>query len=124
MVTIDEAELMLNDISESLPEEIFKHLNGGVSLLPEHKLSPYATANNLYILGEYSNSSMLGRYIVIYYGSFVRLYGYLTPEQFKEKLRHTLYHELVHHLESMAGEKDLEIEDAEKIRDFLAEHGS
>jgi hypothetical protein len=124
MVTIDEAEAMLNEISESLPEEIFRHLNGGVNLRPDYKLSPYARADDLYILGEYSRSSMLGRYIIIYYGSFVRLYGHLAPEQFKTELKHTLCHELTHHLESLAGEKDLEIEDAEKIRDFLAEHGN
>jgi hypothetical protein len=124
MVTIDEAEEMLNEIADSLPKEIFEHLNGGVNLRPEHKLSPYAKANDLYILGEYSRSRMLGRYILIYYGSFVKIHGHLTPERFKEHLKNTLYHELTHHLESLAGEKDLEIKDAEKLRGFLAQHGS
>jgi len=122
MVTIDEAEAMLNEIAESLPEEIFIHLNGGVNLQPESKLSPYATANNLYILGEYCRNSMLGRYIVIYYGSFVRIHGHLSHERFREQLKKTLCHELTHHLESLAGEKDLEIKDAEKLREFLEEH--
>ncbi len=30
----------------------------------------------------------------------------------KRKIRHTVLHEFRHHLESLAGEKDLEIEDA------------
>ena len=122
MVTIDEAEAMLNEISDNLPDEIFNSLNGGVILRPEEKLSPHATANNLFVLGEYCTSKMLGRYILIYYGSFVRIHGRLSPEGFKEQLKKTLYHELTHHLESLAGEKDLEIKDAEKLRKFLAEH--
>ncbi len=124
MVTIDEAEAMLDEVAQALPDEIFERLNGGIILRPEEKLSPHATSNNLYILGEYCSSKMLGRYILIYYGSFARIHGRLSPDDFREQLKKTLYHELTHHLESLAGEKDLEIKDAEKLREFLTEHGS
>lgn len=123
MVTIREAEQMLDEIAESLPEEIFRHLNGGVSLSPLSKLSPHAVDNDLYILGEYMSGGVLGRYIVIYYGSFARTFGNIPPDMFRQELARTLKHELTHHLESLAGEKDLEIEDAEQLWDYLSGKG-
>ncbi len=119
MITLDEMETMLNEIAESLPKEIYKGLNGGIVLLPESKENPIGRSNDLYILGEYHVGGMLGRYITIYYGSFMRVFGSLGREEIKQKLMHTLKHEFVHHLESMAGERDLEIEDAKFISDYL-----
>ncbi|HBH13017.1 MAG: Uncharacterized protein XD91_1588 [Clostridiales bacterium 38_11] len=119
MITLDEMETMLNDIAENLPKEIFKGLNGGIVLLPESKENPIGRHNDLYILGEYHGGGVLGRYITIYYGSFIRVFGHINKESTREKLAHTLKHEFVHHLESMAGERDLEIEDAEFISDYL-----
>ncbi|MBV1758490.1 MAG: metallopeptidase family protein [Dethiosulfatibacter sp.] len=119
MITLDEMETMLNEIAESLPKEIYKGLNGGIVLLPESKENPIGRSNDLYILGEYHGGGMLGRYITIYYGSFMRVFGSLGREEIKQKLMHTLKHEFVHHLESMAGERDLEIEDAKFISDYL-----
>ena len=119
MITLDEMEAMLNDIAEKLPKEIFKGLNGGIVLLPEFKENPIGRNNDLYILGEYHGGGILGRYITIYYGSFMRVNGHFNKESMREKLAHTLKHEFVHHLESMAGERDLEIEDAKFISDYL-----
>ena len=56
---------MLEEIAAAFPDEFFEDLNGGISLLPEVKYSPYARAQDLYILGEYCHN-MMGRYIVIY----------------------------------------------------------
>jgi hypothetical protein len=50
----------------------------------------------------------LGRYIAIYYGSFLRVYGHLGREELKDELKKTLKHEFLHHLEAMAGARDLE----------------
>jgi hypothetical protein len=61
----------------------------------------------------------MGRYISIYYGSFKRVYGHLPKEELRKKLMKTLKHEFTHHLESMAGEKDLEIEDEKFIREYF-----
>ncbi len=119
MITLDEMEAMLNELAEELPKEIYKGLNGGIVLLPESKENPIGRSNDLYILGEYHGGGMLGRYITIYYGSFMRVFGNLNREAIKGKLMHTLKHEFVHHLESMAGERDLEIEDARFISDYL-----
>jgi predicted Zn-dependent protease with MMP-like domain len=117
MITIEETEEMLDEIATGFPPEIFKELNGGIILLPEAKRNEIG--NNLYIMGEYHSGGSMGRYISIYYGSFARVHGGLDKEQFREQLVHTLKHEFTHHVESLAGEKDLEKKDAEYLADYL-----
>lgn len=123
MVTIDEAQVMLDEIAEELPRGIFKELNGGILLLPDVKLSSEAIANDLFTLGAYHNNWNMGRLIYIYFGSFERLFGHLEGEDFKQKLRETLFHEFTHHLESLAGEKDLEIQDAKNLERYRKQRG-
>ena len=123
MITFDEVGSMLDDIAEEIPKDFFKELNGGISLLPTSKIhAQSAEARDLYILGEYHNDRKgrggLGRYIVIYYGSFIRVYAHLQPEQQKNELRRILLHEFTHHLESLAGERGLEIKDAQKLEEY------
>ena len=103
----------------TLPEEFYKDLNGGIILLPEYKLHVKSRRNDLYVLGEYHRDRSMGRFIKIYYGSFIRMFKNLNREAFKEKLRSTIKHEFRHHLESLAGEKGLQIEDERKIRNYL-----
>ncbi len=123
MISIDEMEVILEEIVHSIPKEVFKGLNGGVLLLPETKLNPMSLANDLYIMGEYHHGGVLGRYITLYYGSFKQVYGNLSKDQLSEKLMATVKHELVHHLETMAGERDLEYEDAAFMEDYFKKHG-
>ena len=111
MISIDEVGEMLDIIAEELPHEFFEDLNGGIALLPDAKLHPESISGDLYTLGEYRNELALGRYIVIFYGSFARIYGSLPREAFMQKLRETLFHEFTHHIESLAGERGLEIKD-------------
>jgi hypothetical protein len=66
---------MLDEAAGKIPKEIYDRLNGGVVLSPETKIHPEAKNEDLYILGEYHNSSMMGRYVIIYGGSFQKLYG-------------------------------------------------
>ena len=116
--SIDQLHKILDEIAEELPEEFFRELNQGIILLPEYKLHPESRAQDkLYIMGEYVRS-MAGRHIVIYYGSFERVYSGYPIEIIEEKLRETLYHEFIHHLESLAGERGLEIEDAENLAKY------
>lgn len=123
MITIEEMEAMLDDIANDFPKELYNQLNGGIVLLPEEKPSPVSRRNDLYILGEYHVDRIMGRYIVIYYGSFLRLFGRLDHEALKAKLTHTLKHEFIHHLESLAGERGLEIKDARFIEKYLNRKG-
>ena len=46
------------------------------------------------------------------------MYGYLDREDLKDKLRHVLFHEFTHHLEFLARNYDLEIEDEEFMEDY------
>lgn len=118
MVTIEEAQSMLDEIAESLPMAFYKELNGGILLIPEAKVSSHARNDDLYTMGQYHHSGSMGRIIYIYYGSFEKLYGNISPENMKKKLRDTLLHEFTHHLESLAGEKGLEIKDAQQLRKY------
>lgn len=109
---------MLDEIVETLPEAFFKELNGGIYALAEEKSHPKAEDNDLWILGEYCRNKYLGRYIRIYYGSFMRVYGNCSKAFLKERLRKNVLHEFRHHLESLAGERDLEIEDSIKLAEY------
>lgn len=119
IVTIEEFETMLDEIVETLPEVFFRELNGGIHAVPGAKLHNKADSNDLWILGEYSYSTQMGRSIVIYYGSFMNLYASCSLDFIRERLRKNVLHEFRHHLESLAGERDLEIEDSIFLRDYL-----
>ena len=44
-ITIDRAQVLLEQIAETLPAELYKDLNGGILLLPQEKISPYAAVS-------------------------------------------------------------------------------
>lgn len=121
-MTLEETEQALTHLVDSLPEEIFTELNGGVLLKEEMKLHPHRLSDDLYILGEYHRDRVFGRYVVIYYGSLIRAFGHLSPEDFEMELDRVLKHELTHHLENRAGERDLEIEDQETLLHYYVHH--
>ncbi|NLC26242.1 MAG: hypothetical protein GX777_06450 [Fastidiosipila sp.] len=122
MMTLEQTEKALHHIVDSLPPEVFVDLNGGVLLREEAKLSENGLADDLYVLGEYHHKHIYGRYIVIYYGSMRRVYRYLSDERFTEELERVLKHELTHHLENRAKERDLEIEDERSLLHYYARH--
>ncbi|MCL2509180.1 MAG: metallopeptidase family protein [Oscillospiraceae bacterium] len=121
MYTIDDVEQMLNDIADEIPDEFFKYLNGGVILLEECKPHPQGLGD-LYIMGQYHNSREMGRHICIYYGSFMRVHGGAPEDVLREKLQETLLHEFTHHLESLSGERGLEIKDRMKLNEYRHIH--
>jgi predicted Zn-dependent protease with MMP-like domain len=119
MISIEETQELLDEIAESLPPEFYNGLNGGILLLPEEKPSPYSLDNDLWILGEYQRGGMMGRLIKIYYGSFARMFPNASKERISEQLRETLLHEFTHHLESLAGERGLEVWDEEQLARYF-----
>ncbi len=119
MISLEEMETMLDGIAASFPQELYRGLNGGIILLPEEKLNPIGSKNDLYILGEYHKGGNMGRYITIYYGSILKVYGHLGQDAIKGQLIRVLKHEFTHHVESLAGERGLEIKDAQFIADYL-----
>ena len=109
MISLDRMNEMLNEIADRIPPELYGRLNGGVALLPDCKRDEQD--DTLYIMGEYCYDHMMGRRILIYGGSFQRLFGDRSEAYLKKELEKTLKHELTHHVESLAGERDLEIQD-------------
>ena len=118
MMTAEEFGNAADEIAATFPEEFFRELNGGIVVREGTRIHPEAEADDLFVLGEYHRDRYLGRFVVLYYGSFVRCFGYYTDDALREKLRKVLLHEFRHHLESLAGERDLEIEDAIEISKY------
>lgn len=114
---LDEFEEILNEIYAELPAEFYEGLNLGVVIDEAVTFHPKSQDDDLLTLGAYQRGP-LGRGIIIYYGSFMELYGFLSRESLKDKLRETFVHELTHHRESLAHYIDLEIEDAEYIKSY------
>ena len=116
ILSIDEVNDILDQAVEAYPEELFQELNGGILLLEDEVADPEA-GEDIYIMGEYCWDEM-GRYINLYYGSFVALLADEPREVWEEELRFTLRHELTHHVEGLAGERSLEHKDSAQLEAF------
>jgi hypothetical protein len=119
MITIEEVQTILDEIASEFPQEFYKDLNGGIVLLPQVKLHKRSIDDDLYVMGEYRNEMISGRYIVVYYGSVEKLYGNASRNRLKNKLKAIVKHEFLHHFESLAGERQLEIEDEHQLNKYL-----
>ena len=120
ILSFDQVGDLLDEMAEEFPQEFYADLNGGISLLPEAREDP--EGEDLYIMGEYCND-MMGRYIVLYYGSFAALAEQedWTEEDWEDELYTTLSHEFTHHIEGLAGERGLEIRDELEMEQYRAE---
>ena len=121
-MTYEECGKLLDEIADSLPCELYRELNGGIVLLDEARLHPYAQNNDLFILGVYIRDN-LGRSIKIYYGSIIRVFPNRSLDAYREILRKTLVHEVRHHNEFLAGADDLVYYDDEQISKYLKSKG-
>ncbi|MCL2856926.1 MAG: hypothetical protein FWE19_04275 [Oscillospiraceae bacterium] len=116
MLTFEESREALTQIADALPDKIFEELNGGVLLLPD----TITDEHDLLILGQYHVDPFgFGRYVTIHYGSMEQAYGHLSHEAFRQKLDDVLRHELLHHIESLADDRSLEIKDAMQVERYL-----
>jgi len=118
-MNIERFESLLELIAQELPVEFYKELNGGILVLPDVKVSEYARNNDLYVMGQYNSSPSMGRYIEMFYGSFYKQYATEPTSVWISRMRDVLRHEFRHHLESLAGENGLEIEDEAMIKAYL-----
>lgn len=114
---IDEVEEILDEICESIPAYAFDHLNGGIILVEEKKYHEEARNEDLLVMGEYQRS-VLGKMIKIYYGSFMEMYRFSSSDRLREKLEEVLLHEFTHHLEFLANEWGLVIEDKKFLEEY------
>ena len=121
MISIDEFQTICDEIAEGLPEAFFDELNGGILLLPEARKHPKSIPGDpLYVLGEYHNEWEMGRYIVLYYGSFRKVFYDASYDELREEIRKTIAHEFRHHWESLSGTRDLEVEDEIELSQYLS----
>ena len=116
ILSVDQCYDILDRFAEELPEELLNSLNGGILLLEDTVPDPEA-GEDVYIMGEYCWDEM-GRYINIYYGSFVALLTDEPRSVWEDELRITLRHELTHHVEGLAGERSLEHRDSAQLEEF------
>ena len=119
MISLEVFEEYTMETADSFPEVFFRELNGGVMVREYSRLHPAALDHDLFVLGEYHHDRYLGRFIVLYYGSFVNCFT-CSDEELRVQIRKVLLHEFRHHLESLAGERDLELEDAAELTQYRA----
>ena len=123
-MTFDDFADIVDDEMELLPDYVFDELNGGVVVDERPCLHPDRLADDLYILGTYTVDPVLGRQIRIYYGSFA-MTGSQAPEAIRNRIRETLRHEFLHHMETRAGlfgKGTLVWEDRERMRAYFQSH--
>ena len=122
MISYEECGEMLDEIADELPKELYRELNGGILLDRSFRMHPCAVNNDLYILGVYVRDN-LGKRIIIYYGSFIRVFKTDSKEIFYHHLKKTLRHEVLHHNEFLAGCNDLVFYDDKRIEEYLKSRG-
>ena len=103
MIPIERFSEIVEEELKLLPDYVFEELNGGVIVDEKVNLHPDRLADDLYIMGTYSHSQIMGKQIAIFYGSFAATMGDADEETIRLKIRDTLRHEFRHHMETRAG---------------------
>ena len=111
----------LEEIAGEFPDAFFQDLDGGIQLEEEALSDPDFPPGEMYIMGEYIHD-LLGRYILLYYGSLAALLSDEDEEVWKDEIFATVAHEFTHHLEETAGLHALDDKDLAFLREALAEY--
>ena len=125
MLNFEDFARIVKEEVDILPEYVHDELNGGVLVDSDVYLHPGRVADDLYILGTYSVDPILGKQIVIYYGSFIASLGNASESVYRNKIRETVRHEFLHHLETRAGlftRGSLIEEDDRKMMEYYKSH--
>ena len=124
MISSEEYRSIVSELIDELPEPFFRRLSGGVIMSEASEAPYYARGDDLYTLGKYCVSSGM-RQIVLYKGSFDRIYPQADAAEAREILRGVLRHEFRHHLEALGGVRNsssLDAEDEREKQAYLACH--
>ena len=125
MLSLDRFTEIAEEELALLPDYVHEELNGGVLIDPKVYRHPARLAEDLYILGTYSTDPVLGKQIVLYFGSFLVTGKNATEDTARAQIRSTLRHEFLHHLETRAGlfgKGTLIEEDANQMRRYYLAH--
>jgi plasmid stability protein len=121
MISTEQYKAIISDLMDELPEVFFRELTGGVIMSEALVIPDYAQGNDLYTLGQYQVYYGV-RQIVMFKGSFDRLYPQADESDAREILRGVLRHEFRHHIELLGrirNSSSLEAEDARKKQAYL-----
>ena len=124
MIGIEEYKHIVSELLDELPDAFFRDLTGGVIVSNALVIPDYARGNDLYTLGLYKVFSGV-RQIILFKGSFDRVYPYADAEEARALLRDILRHEFRHHVEFLGGIRNslsLEAEDERKKQAYLSQH--
>ena len=122
MIDMDAYKRIVSELLDELPEAFFRGLTGGVIVSEALVIADYAKRNDVYTLGLYRVRSGI-RQIILYKGSFDRMYPQADEDAARDLLRGVLRHEFRHHLEfcgGVHGPDSLDAEDARKKQAYLA----
>ena len=124
MISTEAYKAIISDLMDELPEAFFRGLTGGVILSEALVIPDYAKGSDLYTLGQYQVCYGV-RQIVMFKGSFDRLYPNADASEARGILRGVLRHEFRHHIEFLGGIRNsssLEAEDERQKQAYLARH--
>ena len=126
MISMQEYQAIISELLDELPEEFFRELSGGVIVSEAIVIPDYSRSSDpLYTMGHYQVSSGI-RQIIMFKGSFDRVYPQADAKEAKDTLRGILRHEFRHHLESLGGVHNsysLEAEDERQRQEYISSHG-
>ena len=108
VLTLREFQDVTQALVERLPEYLSTNLNGGITVQPQLCSD---TRTDRVTLGEYIEDPVMGRSIVLYYGSFRDLFRNDSLSVWSREIEETVLHELRHHVEALAGLDDLSREE-------------
>ena len=124
MIGMEEYRGIVSELMDELPEEFFRDLTGGVIVSKALVIPDYAREDDLFTLGQYQVYAGV-RQIVLFKGSFDRLYPLAGPTEAREILRGVLRHEFRHHMEYLGGihnSSSLEAQDEREKQAYLSLH--
>lgn len=122
--TFDQVADLLDEMAETFPPVFFEQLNGGILLQEEASRTPCFPRARSTSWGNTFMTCYLGRYINLYYGSFLasaRNESW-SEETWREELYTTLAHEFTHHVESLANAHGLDDKDEEELLRLLEKY--
>ena len=124
MISTEQYREIISELMDELPEAFYRELTGGVIMSEAIVIPDYARGDDLCTLGQYQVYYGV-RQIVMFKGSFDRLYPNVDVAQARGILRGVLRHEFRHHIEFLGGihnSSSLEAEDERKKQNYLAQH--
>ena len=125
MISSEEYKKIISELLDELPEAFFQQLSGGVIVSEAAVIPGYARGHDLYTMGEYQIYSGI-RQIVMFKGSFDRVYPFADAAKARDLLRGILRHEFRHHLEYLGGvhnSSSLEAQDERDKQAYLSRQG-